>query len=225
MAKPWKNIESVETDDGILELRQRDERDFLITISGRVLMNSFANISEKVLAELACGPLKDRKSPKVLIGGLGMGYTLKAALDNLPADARVVVAELNPVVLKWCKGHIAHLTDGAVNDPRVTVEIANVADLIRKSAERGGDARFDAIILDLYEGPLEAAKERGAYIYGIGALKRSASALMPGGVFAIWSEDHDTAFEKRLAVAGFSVARKRPGKGSSRHVVYIANKY
>lgn len=222
MAKKWENIESVETAEGILELRQRGEKDYLITIAGRVLMNSFANISEKVLAEMACLPLKGRKSLKVLIGGLGMGYTLKSALDNLPSDAQVVVAELNPVVLKWCQGPIAHLTNGAVNDPRVTVEIANVADLIKRAADNGEDAGFDAIILDLYEGPLEAAKERGAYLYGLGALKRSFSALKPGGIFAVWSEDPDRAFERRLGDAGFSVQRKRPGKGSSRHVVYIA---
>ncbi len=152
-----------------------------------------------------------------------MGCTLKAALDELPDNARVVVAELNPIVVKWCRGPIAALTGGAVNDPRVTIEIADVASIIRKSAKNGGDNRFDAIILDLYEGPFEAARERGDHVYGETALKMSCSALMPGGVFAVWSEDPDKAFEKRLAHAGFSFKRQRPGRGN-RHVVYIAEK-
>ena len=224
MARPWKNIDSVDTDEGLLELRQRGEDDFLITIAGRVLMNSFAHISEAVLAESACTHIHNQTSPKVLIGGLGMGFTLKAALDKLPADAQVVVAELNPAVFKWCRGPIAGLTDGAVNDARVAVEIADVASVIQKAADKGGDERYDAIILDLYEGPFEAARERGEYLYGTAALKRSSSALMPGGVFAVWSEDPDRAFERRLADAGFSFDRKRPGKGGSRHTVYIAKK-
>ncbi|NOY39329.1 MAG: spermidine synthase, partial [Nitrospirae bacterium] len=114
-------------------------------------------------------------------------------------------------------------TGGAVNDPRVTIEIADVASLIRKAAMNGGDARFDAIILDLYEGPFEAARERSDYLYGETALAMSGSALMPGGVFAVWSEDPDKAFERRIVRAGFTFKRHRPGRGS-RHVVYIATK-
>ena len=152
-----------------------------------------------------------------------MGCTLKAALDELPSNARVIVAELNHVVVKWCRGPIAALTNGAVNDPRVTIEIADVASIIRNSAINGKDNRFDAIILDLYEGPFEAAKDRGDYLYGDTALEMSGSALMPGGVFAVWSEDPDKAFERRLVHAGFSFKRHRPARGN-RHVVYIAKK-
>ena len=224
MSKPWQVIESVDIDEGLLELRQRGEADFLITIAGRVLMNSSANRSEILLSELACTAMGNRKSPAVLMGGLGMGYTLKAALDNLPADARVVAAELNPVIVKWCRGHIADLTGGAVDDARVTVEIADVASVIRKAAMEGGNSRFDAIILDLYEGPFEAAKERGDHLYGDAALERSSLALKPGGVFAVWSEDPDRAFERRLNSAGFSLDRKRPRRGGPRHVVYIAKR-
>ena len=119
MAKPWRIVDSVDTDEGLLDLRQRGETDFMITIDNRVLMNSSANMSEMVLAELACESLKNKKNPRVLVGGLGMGFTLKAALDNLPADAEVVVAELNPIMVKWCRGPIAHLSGGAVDDPRV----------------------------------------------------------------------------------------------------------
>ena len=150
-----------------------------------------------------------------------MGYSLKSALDNLPGDTRVVVAELNPIVVKWCREPLSHLTEKAVDDPRVAVKIADVSSLIRKSATQGGDSRFDAIILDLYEGPFEAAKERSEHLYGVTALELSGSALMPGGVLAVWSEDPDRAFEKRLLRAGFFFERKRPGRGG-RHVVYIA---
>ena len=223
MAKPWKTIDSGDTADGHLELRQRNGSDFLITIDGRVLMNSHASRSEVLLSKLACNSMKTKKNPRVLIGGLGMGCTLRAALDELPGNARVVVAELNPIVVKWCRGPVAALTGGAVNDPRVTIEIADVASMIRNSAVNGGDNRFDAIILDLYEGPFEAAKGRGDYLYGDTALETSGSALMPGGVFAVWSEDPDTAFERRLVHAGFSFNRHRPGRGN-RHVVYIAKK-
>ena len=224
MAKPWRIVDSIDTDEGLLDLRQRGETDFLITIDSRVLMNSLTNMSEIVLSELACEPLKNKKNPRVLVGGLGMGFTLKAAIDNLPTDAEVVVAELNPIIVKWCQGPIAHLTDGAVDDPRVKVVIDNVAMVIRHAAKKGKENRFDAIILDLYEGPYEGDKGRGEYLYGDMALKLSRTALKAGGVFAVWSEDPDKSFEKRLKAAKFSVNRQRPGRGGRRHVVYIARK-
>lgn len=218
MAKQWRIIETVDTEDGILELRKRGEKDYLITIAGRVLMNSTSNRSEILLSELACKSLNNRNKPRILIGGLGMGYTLRAALDNLPESARVVVAELNPAVVKWCRGPIAHLTAHSVEDPGVKLMTVDVSALIRKA-----DNEFDAIILDLYEGPFGAAKDRGEHLYGAAALRRTSAALVPGGVFAVWSEDPDRAFEKRLVSAGFSFKRHRPGRGS-RHAVYIAEK-
>ncbi|MDF1593573.1 MAG: spermidine synthase [Desulfobacterales bacterium] len=224
MAKPWRIVDSMATDEGLLDLRQRGETDFLITVDGRVLMNASANRSEIVLAELACEPLKHKKNPRVLVGGLGMGFTLKAAIDNLPADAEFVVAELNPIVVTWCRGPIAHLTGGAVDDPRVKVVIDDVAAVIRDAATKEKRDCFDAIILDLYEGPHGRDQGRGEYLYGDKALALSRSALKAGGVFAVWSEDPDKVFEKRLKSAGFSVHRQRPGRGGRRHVVYIARK-
>ena len=224
MAQPWRVVDSVDTDEGLLDLRQRGESDFLITIDSRVLMNSSANMSEIVLAELACQSLKNKKNPRVVMGGLGMGFTLKAAIDNLPAEAEVLVAELNPIVVKWCRGPIAHLTGGAVDDPRVTVVIDDVATVIREAAMKGKESLFDAIILDLYEGPYEGDQGRGDYMYGDMALELSRSALKAGGVFAVWSEFPDKAFEKRLLAARFSVNRQCPGRGGRRHVVYIAGK-
>lgn len=224
MAKPWRIVDSIDTDEGLLDLRQRGKTDFLITIDNRVLMNSSANMSEIVLAELACESLKNKKNPRVLVSGLGMGFTLKAAIDNLPADAEVVVVELNPIMVKWCRGPIAHLTDGAVDDPRVKVVIDDVATVIRDAAMKGKGNRFDAIILDLYEGPYEGDQGRGDYLYGNMALELSRSALKAGGVFAVWSEDPDKAFQKRLKAAKFSVNWQRPGRGGRKHVVYIAKK-
>ncbi|MEK6726401.1 MAG: spermidine synthase [Deltaproteobacteria bacterium] len=221
MAQPWETIDRVDTADGVLELRRRGERDFLIVINGRVLMNSSANRSEIALGESACRAVVARERPSVLIGGLGMGLTLRAALGSLPSTAEVVVAELNPVVVQWCRGPLAGLTGSAVDDPRVTVVIEDVSSVIARAAKSGAE-RFDAIIIDLYEGPGSSTYSRNDPFYGSNALKATASALSTGGVFAVWGENSDTAFEKRLAAAGFSVERQRPGRGGLRHVVYLA---
>jgi spermidine synthase len=218
--KPWRTIASVATAEGPLELRQRGEADFLIVIAGRVLMTSAARRSEEALAELACRAVAGRPRPRVLIGGLGMGYTLRAALDALPAAAAVEVAELTPQVLAWCRGPLAPLTAGAADDPRVEVVIADVARLIA-GAPAG---RYDAIILDLYEGPHQATQRSGDPFYGRRALERQRAALAPGGVLAVWSEEPDAAYAERLAAAGFAVASHRPGKGGRTHVVYLATR-
>ena len=221
MAQPWEPLDRVDTADGLLELRRRGEHDFLIVINGRVLMNSSANRSEVVLGESACQGVAGRKSPRVLIGGLGMALTLRAALDSLSPTAQVVVAELNPVVVQWCCGPLAALTGSAIDDQRVTVVIDDVSSVIAKAAKPGAE-RFDAIIIDLYEGPGPATDARNDPFYGSQALKMTAAALSQGGIFAIWGENSDAAFEKRLTAAGFSVDRQRPGRGGLRHVVYLA---
>lgn len=226
MTRPWKTLETVATDDGPLSLSQRGPREFLITIDGRVLMNGVANRSEVALAELACAALEApsrRPAPRVLVGGLGLGFTLRAALDALPADARITVAELNEVVVRWCRGPLAELTERALEDPRVAVEVADVARLIADAA-RGPRASYDAIILDLYEGPHEATQRRGDPFYGAKALATTRAALRAGGIFAVWSEEPDTPFEKRLDKAGFRTARRRAGKGGRRHVIYLARR-
>jgi spermidine synthase len=224
MAKPWKTIESITTDEGVLELRQRDERDFLITVGGLVLMNSLSNRSEVVLGQLGCKHLHSRTAPRVLVGGLGMGYTLKAVLDSLPATAQVVVAELNPVVLSWCQGPLAALTDNAAGDPRVSVEITDVADLVRRTAKGNPEGRFDAIIFDLYKGPHYRTDQRNDPLYGSRAIGSTWEALNNQGVFAIWGENYDEGFIKRLGSAGFKVSSQRPGRGGLRHVVFVGNK-
>ena len=223
MATPWKTIESIATEEGILELRQRGERDFIITIGSQVLMNSLANRSELLLGQLGCSHLKGNEKPRVLVGGLGMGFTLKAVLDTLPPAALVVVAELNPIVLEWCQGPLAGLTENAVSDPRVTVEIGDVARRIRRSAVNGGESRFDAIIIDLYRGPHAKTDHRDDPFYGSRAIENMRAALKPCGVVAVWGENYDEGFDKRLQSAGFTVTTDRPGRGSLRHVVFMAH--
>jgi spermidine synthase len=223
VTQPWHTIDTVAIDDGALELRQRGKRDFLMLINGRVLMNSSANRSEIVLGEQACRSLAATERPRVLVAGLGMGLTLRAALDSLPSTARVVVAELNPIIAAWCRGPLAGLTSSALDDPRVSIVIGDVAAVVTK-ASLSGAQKFDAIILDLYEGPHAKTDARHDPFYGDRALKKTAAALAEGGIFAVWSETPDAAFEKRLGVAGFSFDRQRPGKGGMRHVVYVANR-
>ena len=198
----------------MLELRRRGEQEFLITQQGRVLMTSAAHRSESALAATALSRLPARRSPRVLIGGLGMGFTLRAALDALPPRAKVVVAELHSVVVDWCRGPLAGLTGRALDDPRVEVRLCDVA---RSIASEGP---FDAIVLDLFVGPGRPRADDPHF--GGAALARTREALAPGGVFAVWSEQSDPSFEKGLQAAGFSVEKARPGRGGLRHRVYFA---
>jgi spermidine synthase len=223
VAQPWKTIDTISTEEGTLELRQRGEQDFLITIGSQILMNSLSNRSEVKLGELGCGHLKEGGKPRVLIGGLGMGFTLKAVLDTLPPSAQVVVAELNPTVLEWCRGPLKTLTENAVGDPRVTVEIGDVARRIRMTAVNGGESRFDAIVLDLYRGPHAKTDHRDDPLYGSRAIENMRAALKPCGVVAVWGENYDESFDKRLRGAGFTVTTDRPGRGGLRHVVFLAH--
>jgi spermidine synthase len=214
---PWQTIESVKTREGLLELRRRGERDFLITIAGRILMTSTAHRSEDELARLSCAALAGKPRPKVMLGGLGMGFTLRTALDSLSASARVTVVDLNRPLVEWNRGPLAFLTKNAVEDPRVKIVVADVIQVIACSPA----GQFDAIVLDLYEGPHTATNSVRDPLYGADALTRTKSALRPGGVFAVWSEERDRAFEDRLAAAGFSVERHKSGQGGRVHVVYV----
>lgn len=223
MTRPWETIDRVDTADGPLELRRRGPGDFLITVSGRVLMNSRASRSEEALARYACESLTEYASPSVVIGGLGMGCTLRAALDVLPESARVVVCELNETVATWCRGPLAEVSDAALSDARVALVIGDVTAHIRNLAEGRLSPRADSILLDLYEGPHRGTDPHGDPLYGHGALARTRRALAPGGAFAIWSEGPDAGFEKRLRGAGFAdITRRRPGRGGRRHAVYVA---
>jgi len=213
--RPLELLATVSTTEGELQLRRRPPNEFLITIDGRVLMSSADRRSEEAVATLACKELVGREAPRVLIGGLGMAYTLRAALDALPAKAQVTVAELTAEVETWCRGPLAPLTGGAVLDRRVSVVIGDVARVIA-AAPPGG---YDAIILDLYEGPHATAKGDEPF-YGRAALARSHAALSPGGVLAIWSEDVNAGFRRRMTDAGFTTSVHHPG-GKRAYGVYL----
>jgi hypothetical protein len=193
MTHPWKIVDRFTTSgQGTLELRRRGEGDFITFLDGRVLMNSGAQRSEVALGRLGCRPWQYHPAPRVLVGGLGMGLTLRAALDSLPATATVTVAELNPGIVEWCRGPLAGLTGNALSDPRVAVEIGDVSNFIR--------------------------------FYGSRAIERTRAALQPGGTLAVWGEDYDEGFFRRLSKSGFSVTCERPGKGGYRHAVFLGTR-
>jgi spermidine synthase len=221
MTQPWTEVATADTRDGRLALRRRGDRDWLITIDGRVLMNSVDHHSEAALGTIACRGLETKRRPRVLVGGLGMAMTLRAALDVLPASAEVAVAELNPAIVAWCRGPLAALTGGAVDDPRVTLTVEDFADALRAAAEAPG--RLDAVLIDLYVGP-DARTRAGDPLYGTTPCNRAFAALRPGGVFATWAEAFHESHAARLRAAGFSVAREHPARGSRRFVVYVATR-
>jgi spermidine synthase len=219
MTSPWTTVATVGTPEGALELRRRGD-DWLMMIAGRVLMNSFSRSSEEELARLAIAKLGDRPAPNVLVSGLGMGFTLRALLDGVSATARVLVAEINPVTVDWCRGPLGPATDEAIRDPRVRVHIGDVADVIASTPA----AAFDLILLDLYEGPNSATQAADDPFYGEAALAKQHRALAPGGVLGVWSEDADIPFPRRMTAARFAVTKHSIGRGGRRHIVYIGKK-
>ena len=195
---------------------------FSIKIPGRGdLMNSRMHGSEKALAELACARIARVKKPRVLIGGLGMGFTLAAALATLGPDAEVVVAELVPEVVDWNRTLIGAPSGHPLADPRSGVYVGDVADLIRQSA--GG---FDAVLMDVDNGPEALVRMQNDWLYSGDGLRATRAALRPRGVLAVWSAGPNRAFGKRLQHAGFDVTEHvvrphRAGKGP-RHTIWIA---
>lgn len=222
MALAWKTLQKITTREGVLELRARGPTEFHITLGGLMLMNSTARRSEEALGALACAPFGAHPAPRALVAGLGLGFTLKAMLEALPRSARVTVAELNPVVVDWCRGPLAALTESSLDDARVTVEVTDVTKVIGRAASDASQ-RFDAIVLDLYTGPHARSDKRGDPFYGSIAIEQMKRALNRGGRLAVWGEAHDAGYEKRLQHAGFTVSRRRPGRGGLRHVVYLAD--
>jgi spermidine synthase len=218
---PWVHLDSARIPGGgELRLKRRGD-EFSIMLGTNELMNSRLSGSEEALARLSIAKLTGRKAPRVLIGGLGMGCTLRAALDALPAGATVIVAELHEAMVRWCRGPLAELTERAVDDPRVELRIGDVAREIGAAAAPSA-TRYDAVLLDLYEGPHPASQPRSHPHYGAAALARAHAALRPGGILAIWSEDPDPRFERALRRARFAVRLERPGRGGRRHAVYLA---
>ncbi|MDG2334857.1 MAG: spermidine synthase [Myxococcota bacterium] len=224
MAHAWETLERVETEAGPLELRRRGEGDFLITVAGRVLMNSHANRSELALATLACEALASLSAPRLLLGGLGMGCTLRAALKDLPSEAKVDVVELNPHVADWCRGALAKINDRALEDPRVHLQLGDVSEAIADSCRGERKGTYDAILLDLYEGPHSASDPNKDPFYGSQALVACRGALAPGGLLAVWAEAPDRLFDQRMRAAGLKTEIHRPGRGGLRHAVHLGRR-
>jgi len=221
---PWKLLSSTRTPDNKSELTlyQRDT-EYSIRVNGLELMNSRMFGSEQMLAKLSCREVADRHNACVLIGGLGMGYTLSAALRSLHADADVLVAELVPSVVEWNQGVLGALADDPLEDSRVTVRIKDVVHVIRSST-----SAFDAILLDVDNGPGSMAQEGNDELYSLSGVSMIHRALRPGGVVAVWSASPDSGFTQRLKTSSFHViehkVRGRTQKKGPVHTIWIAKK-
>ncbi len=221
---PWILLDEVEVpgDGGAMKLYQR-AHEFSISVKNEELMNSRMHGSEDALAELACKQVADRKNPRVLVGGLGMGFTLAAALEHLGKTATVVVAELVPAVVKWNRTHLAELAGHPLDDPRVEVREADVGKVISEKAEN-----YDAILLDVDNGPDGLTHTGNDRLYTHGGLAAARKALRPGGLLAVWSAEPDKSFSKRLRGSGFRMeevsVRARGKHGGRRHTIWLAEK-
>lgn len=220
---PWIVLDSARIPDGREELRLKRRGDeFSIMLGANELMNSRLSGSEEALARLACAKTGGRPRPGVLIGGLGMGFTLRAALADLPPDAKVTVAELVPAVVAWARGPMAELFAGCLDDARVDIREADVADLIGSAR-----AAYDAILLDVDNGPDGLSRSANDRLYSLAGLAGARAALKPGGVLAVWSAHPDAGFAARLRKAGFEVEEvhtRARGKRGARHVIWLATR-
>jgi len=221
---PWVNIDTarIPGTDGELRLMRRGA-EFSIKLGTNELMNSRLSGSEAALATLAAKKLEANKRPQLLIGGLGMGFTLRAALAVLGTDARIVVAELVPAVVAWARGPMAEIFGGSLSDPRVSIQKTDVTEVIRSHK-----SKFDAILLDVDNGPEGLTRKANDALYDSAGLNAAHAALRRGGVLAVWSSGPNAAFSKRLRAAGFDVnevAVRATGRGGgARHVIWIATK-
>ena len=213
---------SIPGEGGELGLYQRGRDYFIKIVGGEDLMNTRAHASEDALGVIACKGLRGKREARVLIGGLGMGFTLAAALKTLGADAEVVVAEIVPGVVEWNRGVLGSFAGRPLDDPRTQVQAVDVTMLLKK--EPGG---FDAIVLDVDNGPEWLTRASNQWLYSKAGLSVALKALRPGGALAIWSASPDKAFTKRLRAVGFGVeeitVRAHAGKGA-RHVIWMARR-
>jgi len=221
--KPLELLGETLAPDGTdIKLTRRDN-EYIILANGKSLMSSRMHGSEEALATLACRRARTLAQPSVLVGGLGMGFTLRATLDLLPPDAVVVVAELLPAVVEWNRGPLGHLAGHPLKDRRVRVEVGDVG--VRVSAGLG---EFDAVLLDVDNGPAAFAASDNAGLYDDRGLAAARAALKMGGVLAVWSARDDRKFEQRLGYGGFTVqverVRGRLKKGGPRHTIFLAYK-
>jgi spermidine synthase len=220
--KPLERLGETKAPDGTpLALTRRDD-EYMILASGKPLMTSRMHGSEEALATLGCRELPSA-APCVLVGGLGMGFTLRAALDAVPATATVVVAELVPAVVEWNRGPLGPLAGHPLDDPRTRIDLRDVGAVMRSST-----AAFDAILLDVDNGPEEFTLRGNASLYGEAGIALTRNALKPGGTLALWSTKEDKAYERRLRRAGFDAraerVRARLQQGGSRHIIFVARR-
>lgn len=221
---PWIELDraTIPGEDGTLRLKQRGQ-EFSIMLGPIELMNSRLSGSEEALATFSCERLEGCKAPAMLIGGLGMGFTLRAALGALPDDAQVTVAELVPAVVAWARGPMAEVHKGTLDDPRVGFHVGDVGALIRSKK-----AAYDAILLDVDNGPDGLTRASNDSLYSLTGLRAAWQALRPKGILAVWSSAPDAAFTRRLRDAGFLAEEKHVranGKrGGARHVIWMAAK-
>jgi spermidine synthase len=221
---PWVKIDTarVPGTDGELRLMRRGA-EFSIMLGTNELMNSRLSGSEAALATLAAKKIEGIEKPHLLIGGLGMGFTLRAALTVLGAGARIVVAELVPAVVAWARGPMADIFGDSLNDPRVGIREGDVLDVVRSHPRT-----FDAILLDVDNGPEGLTRKANDALYNPAGLNAAHAALRAGGVLAVWSSGSNPPFSKRLRGAGFDVnevAVRATGRGGgARHVIWIATR-
>jgi len=221
--KPWELLGEASAPDGTdIRLTRRDD-EYLILANGKPLMSSRLHGSEEALATLGCRHAQSLAEPRVLVGGLGMGFTLRAVLDVLPSGARVIVAELIPAVVEWNRTALAALAGHPLGDSRVRLETDDVGFTLRANP-----GRFDAVLLDVDNGPAAFTALANAGLYDNSGVEAAHAALRPGGTLAVWSAWEDRKFEQRLRFYGFEVevarVRARLKKGGPRHVIFLARK-
>jgi spermidine synthase len=219
---PWSLLDATQVPGGGGELRlMRRGDEFSIMLGSNQLMSSRLSGSEEALATLACERIRGRERPNILIGGLGMGFTLRAALAALGTKARITVAELVPAVVTWARGPMAEVFGRSLTDPRVSVRETDVSHVIRASR-----SMFDAILLDVDNGPEGLTREANDALYDRDGLNAARAALHPGGVLAVWSSGPNPGFTQRLRNVGFDVdevrVRANGLRGGARHIVWIA---
>jgi spermidine synthase len=196
---PWRELGRAAVGGQALVLAQRGD-EFAIRVRGAELMNSRSHASEDALARLGCAELAKQPQARVLVGGLGMGFTLRAALDALRTDAQVTVVELVPEVVAWNRQHLGHLARQPLADPRVRLHMGDVVAAIRDTKQP-----WHAILLDVDNGPDAFTAPSNAALYGIRGLLACKKALAPGGTLAVWSVQKDNSFTERFRGAGFDV--------------------
>ncbi len=220
--KPQHTLGRAITPDGKeIILHERDGA-FAIRVNGLELMSSRAHGSEEALARLVMALVREAR-PRILVGGLGMGYTLRAVLDLAPSEAGIVVSEIFPAVIEWNRNELADLAGAPLEDPRVTISATDVGEVIARNRRT-----FDAILLDVDNGPAAFTTEQNNKLYGERGLQAIYGCLRTRGVLGVWSSDPDRAFERRLSKAGFEVStetvRARQGAKGPRHTIFMARR-